>query len=177
MNVRESIVRRYQLMTVGLLVLFLYVSATELVDRWGETIRLYSDLEQKEQQSPENLISRKYELQARQQALAAKFTKDVGRFEQSETGVVEFLDVTGRETGVTIESLTPATSERAGRIQEVSFSVKANADYHAIARFVNQLETAAMMVQMKTIELSAPQKGSSRLSARVEGSAFIMPGR
>ncbi len=177
MNARNASARKYQWMTVGMVALFLYLSATEIVDRWGETFQIYGELQAKELQSPENLVARKLELQARQHALAARFIKDAGRFEQSETGVVEFLNAAGRETGVTFESLTPVAADRAGRMQEVSFSIRAVADFHGIGRFINQLETGPMMVRMKSLDLSAAQKTSSRISARIEGSAFVIPGR
>ncbi len=166
---------KYQVMTAAVVVLFLYLFATEVPERWRETSALYDDLQAKEQESPELLLARKLELQARQRRLASELTGDSGRFEQSETGVVEFLNATARKSGVRFSSLTPIASPATGQLREIGFSLLFESDFHSAGRFVNEMEEGGILTRVVRIEITTPPKRSSRLGLRIEGVAYIIP--
>ncbi len=166
---------KYKAVTAGVVFLFLYVLCAEIPDRWRGTLATYQDLMARQEESPESIASRRFELEARKRELASRFTRDAAQFDQSETGVVEFLNATARRTGSHISAIIPASRAQAGQIQEIGFTLHVDADFHTIARFVNGLEQSGMLVRINSLELSVPNQRGRRLEAAIEGSAFVIP--
>jgi hypothetical protein len=113
--------KKYQYGTVVLVLLFLYLFVTEVPDRWGTTFRLYDDMKTKEELNPEKLAQKKMELRARHQELMTALVHSSGSYDQSRTGVLEYLNSSARQAGVKFESLVPTESESAGQMREIGF--------------------------------------------------------
>ena len=156
---------------------FLYVMGTEVFGRWSEAFQAYGELKQKEETmlSPEQLADKKMSLIAKKRTLAAAVTKDADTFEQSQTGVFEFLNSCAKSAGVRYQSLVPAESQSSSQIKEVGFKINFFTSYHRVGLLLNLVETGAMPMHMKKLELTSETKESPTLQVSMEGVAFIVP--
>ncbi len=168
-------IHRYQIAAAAAAILFLLYVPGEAIDRWGEVGRLAQELEAEEDQTPEKLHAKAVELRARETTLASMLTSDSSVFEQSRTGVIELLNATARHSGVVFESFSPVESEGSGQIQEVGFKLHFGAELHKVGRFLSELESGALMVRIRSLELSRSPRNKLELSAALEGAAYIIP--
>jgi len=178
---------KYQLLTVLTVVMFFYLLLTEVTGRWSEIGRLHNELTQRQQTvlNPEELAEKKLRLAERKKSLTSLLTRDSGTFEQSQTGVFEFLNASARKTGVRFESLVPAETESSGEIQEIGFKLSMTSSFHRIGAFVNEVESGAMTVRLQRLDMAnrtrARQEeaerttGKSPLEASLEGVSYIYP--
>jgi Tfp pilus assembly protein PilO len=171
--------RKYQLMILGTALLFAYVLLTEVADRWKNTYVLFTSYQEKKQAvlNPEKLAEKKMNLLSRKRELGSLLTGGGRSFDQSETGVFEYVNANAKETGIRFESLIPIPSERAGQIKEIGFKINCAANYHQIGRFINAAETGAMLVRINKIALSSQSSGSPLLQVNIEGAAYILSQR
>lgn len=167
---------KYQFVLSGVMLLFVYLTATEVTDRWRETWDRYLELRRKQEEilDPQKLIERKHELTVRRNSLASFLTNDKGEVEQSQTGVFGFLTDKARQTKTRIESLVPLKAQSEGRIENIGFRVGLSSSFHELGSYLNALETGTMSITIKKLEL-ANQMKSSLLHAEIEGVAYIFP--
>jgi Tfp pilus assembly protein PilO len=171
--------KKYQLFIALAVVLFVYVVATEVADRIGKTFRLYAALEAKEQSmlKPEALAEKRVNLISRKRALTLIVTKGAGTYEQNETGVFEYLNASAKKTDVRFESLVPIDAQTNGQIKEVGFKLNFSTQYHHAGAFLNTVETGAMLVRMRQIEIALHSVSSSTVEVNAEGIAYIVPAK
>jgi Tfp pilus assembly protein PilO len=169
--------KKYQYGTVVLVLLFLYLFATEVPDRWRTTFRLYDDIKTKEELNPEKLAQKKMELRARHQELMAALVRSSGSYDQSRTGVLEYLNASARQAGVKFESLVPSESESAGQMLEIGFKIGINSGFHRIGTFINTIEKGTMCARIRKIEVQSRSESGSNVNAMIEGSVTILPKR
>ncbi|MBI3766166.1 MAG: hypothetical protein HY277_06650, partial [Ignavibacteriales bacterium] len=104
--------KKYGLMTMGLGVVFLYVFMTEVTDRWRGVFQLYGEVTLKEEIviTPEHLAEEKMNLLKKKRSLTSIMANNGSMYEQSQTGVCEYLNACAKESGVRFESLVPVES-------------------------------------------------------------------
>jgi Tfp pilus assembly protein PilO len=168
-------VKKYSLLILLTIASFIYVVSTEVKERWAGFSNMYRQLREKEEMvlSPEMLEAKELNLMEKKRSLAALLTKYNAAYEQSQTGVFEFLSTTAGRTGIRLESLVPTASEGTGQIQDIGFKIQLSGKYHHIGMFVNDLENGTMKVVIKTLEISHHSRASAFLTASLEGVASI----
>jgi Tfp pilus assembly protein PilO len=164
-------VRQYQLLIVATIVAFAYLLGSEVVDRWGSALQLYDELIEKEQTSvdPAELAARKVILLDRKGALTRQLAARSQEFEQTQAGLVRFLNAKARAGGFRFESLVPKEVRSAGRMKEVGLTIDFQAGYHQVGAFVHALETGPFPLEIHRADLIARQPGSAALQVRLEG--------
>jgi len=167
--------RKYQLLVAGVVFLFVYVTGTEVVDRWRDTYAQYLDFAQKQKEvlEPAILAEKKLELLARRDSLTGLLTEDGGDYDQSQTGVFEFLAGTARTTNVHMESVVPVSVQKEGQVENIGFRLALSAGFHDVGFYLNALEGGAMSVRISKLELS--NGGKVLLHADLEGVASVFP--
>ncbi len=165
--------KKYRLLTAAILLAFLYLGGTEVVDRWSAVWSQYRETASRQEISPENLALKRLELRAREQEIMAALTRDAGRYEQSQTGVFEYLNACARSSGVKIETIVPTESPSTGRLRESGFKLGIHDNYHGIGRFVNAIENGAMRARIQKIEIQKQQ--GQKLDATLEGRITLFP--
>src|SRR5258707_2428541 len=143
--------KKYQILIAAALVLCVYLASTEIIDRWAEVFRLHAIFIQKEETllDPQVLAEKKMDLLARKRLLGSMLTKGTARYEQSETGVFEYLNASAKQSGIRFQSLTPLESQTSGQIREVGFKLQFSASYHHLGAFLNAVESRAVLSQVK----------------------------
>jgi Tfp pilus assembly protein PilO len=171
-----TIVRRYQVLSVCVVALFLYLLQGEAFDRWDGAIRLYKEVEAREKDDATTLAVRKKSLIAREDSLRSLIAGKSNQYDQSETGVLEFLNASARDNGLAFQSLTPLFPPKKGQVREVVFTIHLLTGFHSVARFINTIETGPLIVRIQTLQLSIAAKNSAQLGAEIGGTAYIFPG-
>jgi Tfp pilus assembly protein PilO len=170
--------RRYQLLIIATLVITVYIAGAEVFDRWRETFRLHDDLAKKEQSllGPAELSARKVLLQERKRSLTEKVAARSKVFEQTQAGLVKFLNAQARANGFCFESIAPKDLREAGQLKEISLTLDFQATYHKVGAFVNALETGPFPLGIDRADLIAREPGSSSLQVRLEGRVALPKG-
>jgi Tfp pilus assembly protein PilO len=170
--------RRYQLLIIATLLITVYIAGTEVFDRWRQTLRLYDDLAKKEQSllSPAELSAKKMLLQQRQQMLTERVAARSKVFEQTQAGLVKFLNAEARANGFRFESIAPKDLREAGRLKEIGMTLDFQTTYHKVGAFVNALETGPFPLGIDRADLIAREPGSSSLQVRLEGRVALPKG-
>ena len=168
--------KKYLIIIIGTLALFLYIMSTEVIDRSDSVIQLYDELQQKEQNTlnPEQLAEKRMSLTVKKAMLMSTIMKGSGTYDQSETGVFEFLNASAKEAGIRFESLTPIASRSVAQIKDIGFKISFAAGYHQVGKLLNGLETGAMFAQMKKLDLTAETIESERLQVNAEGVVYVI---
>ena len=167
--------RKYQLLLAGVVFLFVYVTGTEVLDRWRDTYAQYSDFAQKQKEvlEPSILAEKKLGLIVQRDSLTGLLTEDRGDYDQSQTGVFEFLAATARTTNVRMESVVPLSVQNEGQVENVGFHLIVSGGFHDVGFYLNALEGGAMSVNIRKLELS--NGGKALLHADMEGVASVFP--
>jgi Tfp pilus assembly protein PilO len=170
--------RRYQLFIIVTLLVTAYIAGTEVFDRWKETFQLYDDLAKKEQSllGPAELSAKKMLLQERKRSLTEQVAARSKVFEQTQAGLVKFLNAQGRANGFRFESLVPKELRAAGRLKEIGLTLDFQAIYHQVGAFINELETGPFPLGIDRADLVAREPGSSSLQVRLEGRVALPKG-
>ncbi len=170
---------RQLLLLCGVLILFIYVAATEVAGRLIEICNQYDDLRQKETEllDPLSFSRKKLALSVRRDSLTMFLTNDRGEFDKSQTGVIELLTRKAKTTGVHIESLRPMRMEREGQFENICFRISLNAGFHEIGVYINALESGHMAININKVELALRSNVRSEVHADVEGVAHTLPER
>ncbi|MGD0339100.1 MAG: type 4a pilus biogenesis protein PilO [Bacteroidota bacterium] len=167
--------KKYQYFTAALFLVFIYLTGTEVLDRWSTSLQLYNEMRAKEELNPEKLAMKKMELRARRQQLMTALTRNSGNYDQSETGVFEYLNSCAHEASVKFESLVPAESESTSQLREIGFKIGISNDFHHVGTFVNTIENGTLSARIRKIEIQSRSKSGSPVSATIEGSVSILP--
>lgn len=168
--------KKYLSLLSAILFAFLYLLATEVLGRWGEALDLHDQVAAKENEvlDPEGIAARRMQLLERQTDLTGRVVNGDARFEQSMTGVYEFLTKCAASTGVRIVSLVPAQNESEGQITGLGFKITANAEFHKACAFIGAMESGSLAVSLRRVHYALERKGSSRLLAEIEGVAYVL---
>jgi Tfp pilus assembly protein PilO len=170
--------RQYQSLILLTLVIAVYLLGTEVVDRWEGAGQLYDELVKKEQTSldPSELAATKAVLAERKLALTKKLAARSQTYEQTQAGLVKFLNAQARTSGFRFESLAPKELRTAGRLKEVGLTIDFQATYHQVGSFVNALESGPFPLEIDRADLIVREPGSSLLQARLEGRVALQKG-
>src|SRR5437867_6478358 len=124
--------KKYLTLTLVLITVFAYLTVTEVTSRWQSTMDDYSRFQQirREVLSPEALAEKKMALLARKKALGEILTKGLKEYEQSETGLIEYLNAGAKSSGIRFESLTPFAADSKAEVSEIGFKIDFISDYH-----------------------------------------------
>src|SRR5713101_6058198 len=108
--------RKYEILTALTASIFLYVAATYISDGCTEVFRPYEELAQKKETAlnPDQLRARKSTPEARKKSLNAGLNNRAIRFDESETGVFDFLSSSAQKASVRFQSLFPLESASVG---------------------------------------------------------------
>jgi hypothetical protein len=169
---------KYRLAIVGLFILFVYVMIEDVSVRWGETVDLWNDIGSRREKMLDSttIASRKGNLLAERDSLASLLIVDRTIFEQSRTGVFEFITRRATESKVRLESLLPLNAEREAQIENIGFQLVVSGGFHEIGEYLNMLETGSMPVIIRRCELALTTKGAQSLRADIVGVASIIEG-
>lgn len=168
--------RKYLLICVVAVVLFLYVLCTEVADRWSDAIKLYSDLRKGRAAAltPDQLVQKRNELIRRKNILAARTTRELGEYWESVPGFLEFLNRCAKGDNIRIESVVPSQSHADDQVEELKFKIDFTSDFHRAASFLNAVENGAIPVQIKSIGMILESAASSTLQLNAEGIAKVV---
>jgi len=156
---------------------FIYVALSEVMERWVELFQISKDLSKKEQMisDPAELGLKRTALVEKKTILAAAIIKSGGKYEQSQSGILEFLNESARINDIRVESLIPIEPAPAHQIRDIGFKVSFSAPFHRIGAFLNALENGTLTIRMRRLELTIQSRGSSTLNVNAEGAAYILP--
>ena len=151
--------------------MFAFIMASVMEDRWKRVFILYDTLDQKEQTilDPVALAKKKMNLFAKKKQLASEVTKGEGQYEQSETGVFEYLNANAKAASIRFESLAPIEPQTNEEVKEIGFKLRFASDYHRIGAFLNSIESGEMLSEIKRIDITSKAATSSVLQVNVEG--------
>lgn len=168
---------QYRLTLVGVLVLFCYILTAEVVPRWREVLGGYQKLRSRQSRITDTLklTEKRVSLLAQKKQLASLIAKDDGGYEQSQTGVFNFLSRNASTLGVRLVTLTPIEPGSKGEITEAPFKATLSGDYHRIGRFVNAIETGPMRLRMQSLSLQPSQVSKYVVEGQLEGIVLINP--
>ncbi len=169
--------KKYELSILGILFLFAYILATEVLERYTSTFDLYKELSLKESQllSPEELSQKKADLQMQRAALARQLNAGSRSFDRNQLGIVRFLNESAEAERLQFRTLTPLQDVVAGQISETGFNVEFSATYHTIGKFINKLERGPLPIEIRKLVLEAQKPGSTVLKASLEAKARFLP--
>ena len=157
--------------------LFFYAFETQVISRYDDLIQRYNDWKMKRQMvlNPQQGATRKMNLLTRKNFLLANLVKDTALFEQSRTGVFEFLNATAKRSGIQFELLAPLEAQLGGGTESMSFKVNFHGRYHRVASFINGIESGPISVRLRKIEMISQSASSSLLQVNIEGTSYLLP--
>ncbi len=163
--------RQYQILIAATLVVFAYLLGTEVVDRWTTSVQLYGDLAKKQQAliDPADLATKKLAHVERKQALTKQLAARAQVFDQTQSGLMKFLNAQARSNGFRFESLVPKELRTSSRLKESSLTIDFQASYCQVGAFVNALEAGPFPIEIDRADLVVKEPGSSVLQVRLEG--------
>ena len=166
---------KYFLILVGAVVVFIYICMTEIAERFAEVVELYSQLRQKESTllTPNKVDEQKRALALRSKELSQALFLGGQNYDQSPSGVVEFLGDCARESKLHFESLAPSPIKSGNGISELGFKISSRTRYNQVGKFVNEIESGALPVRLKKLELISKAPGASTIQLNLEASAFF----
>ena len=169
--------KKYQILIAGVLLLGLYVFATEIADRWVLTFQHYKELSNAGSQvlTPEEIIQKKGELAIQKKVFTTQLTDGKGQYEQNQIGVIKLLQISAREANLFLRSLTPLDSKSNGQLIEHGFRIELVGTYHSLGIFINALETGQIPIQILKMEMTSQSLGAAAIVINVEGKAFVLP--
>jgi hypothetical protein len=168
--------KKYKYLIIAVVVVSIYIFATEVISRWGETIDNYGTLSEREKNilNPDELINKKMDLIAQRRILTTKITHGKGQFEQSQIGVIKLINMCAQESNIFMRSLTPLDSKTAGQMVEHNFRLEVVGTYHGLGAFINDLETGPIPVRIISLDETSQKVGSTATVAIIDGKAFVL---
>ena len=156
--------------------LFVYVLATEVVDRWEETAQAYTELQGKKGEllTPDQLRVKKASLLAENEALTNILTKAMSTYSQNHSGVFEYLNSNAKKNGILFESLIPKEAVNNGQLKEFAFRVDFDASYHQLGKFANAIETGPVPVSIAKMDIASNPEKLSKVHVSAEGKAYMI---
>jgi hypothetical protein len=168
--------KKYLAYTLVMTIVFFYLLTMEVLDRWEQAFQLYDVLarQQRSVLNPEELAENKMKLLARRQSLGSMLTRGAGQYDQSETGVFEYISTNARKAAIHLESLTPVEPKTSGQITELGFKLQFASEYHRLGAFLNSMENGAMMTNVRRIDIASRVPTSPLLQVSTEEVVSIL---
>jgi hypothetical protein len=170
--------KKYQLLIVLTVALFVYAMGTEVCDRWAELIEGWAELKAKEESlvSPSDLEQRRNALGAEKAALLNKVKESRGKYQQNQAGLFEYLISSASEHGVKYRSIEPGEAKTVGSAMEQTFKATCSGDFLTLGRWIQSLEKGAIPVKVTKLEVSANDARRSTLQVVLWGRAHLFAG-
>jgi hypothetical protein len=154
-----SVKRRYQWMSVGVVIVFIYILGTEVWDRASALVQLSSEVG-----SRAGLAVAPESLQAREHFLIGERNRLVRLWNQSgtndpvpgsESAFYAYIERLAAEQSVEILSVEPLEGPKTStHVKEVRFKVQGKAEYHHLGRFLWRLESGGRAtVRIETVSI------------------------
>lgn len=167
--------QKYQALTALAVVLGILFTATEVRTRAGRILNLVSEIRSKEEVTTESLTQEEFALKARESQLTSVLSGEHGAYEESETGVIEFLHESARNSGVQVESLVPsAVQVQSSKLKEIGITVKLSGGFHSVGVFLNRVENGPFTIRARKLGLSQDGSASRSLKAVLEATTVIL---
>jgi Tfp pilus assembly protein PilO len=167
--------KKYQLIIISTLCLFVYLLSTEIIDRWQHSVVLYGELRSKNAITPEaeTLVQEKMTLETRCTVLKEQSVqKNSEKIDQFV--FLKSLHTTAKACGVRIQALSPSEIQSKDTVAALSLKIETLSRYHDLGRFVNALETGAIPLDVTKLEMiSEPSSHNSVLEAFIEGKVLL----
>lgn len=169
--------KKYQLGIAACLLMFLYVSSSEVYDRWAEVSFAWADLTERENtiRSPEELSEQHLILTSTKKLLMAQATKGAGKYDQNEAGVFDYLSGHARDHKFRYSSLEPTDTKTAGEMQDLGFKVSFATDYVTLGKWLNDIESGGIAVKITKLDVVTENVLSQKLKIDVQGRAYFFP--
>jgi hypothetical protein len=167
--------RKYQILLLGTVVLFLYICSTEVFARYGKLWQSYTLLQQKRESTrdPQALAAERARLLLRLKALKISLRAQSGDFEQSQTGALEFINFAATKATVRLESLIPTKHDGAVETKELSFKLSCTGPFHRVGSFLNALERGPFAFRLNKLEVTKEGAPASSVKAVMEGAIHL----
>jgi Tfp pilus assembly protein PilO len=167
--------KKYQLIILSILCLFVYLLFTEIADRWQHSVVLYGEWQTKNAVTPEGdaLRQQKMMLEARRTLL--KEQSDQKSSEKTDQfAFLKSLHTTAKACGVRIQAMAPSEIQSKDTVAALALKMETLARYHDLGRFVNVLETGAIPLDVTKLEMiSEPSSHNSVLDVFIEGKVLL----
>ncbi len=163
--------RQYEMMTVGVLFLFVYLLATEVVDRISSTLGLYAALcaTRASLMTPEELKQKESELEFKRIMLLKMLNSGNKLSVLNQTGVVDFVNACADKAKLRFTSLTPTDTSRLGEIVETGFGAVFQGTFSQARAFVHELETGSLPTEIQKTDMETTRPGGKWLKVIVSG--------
>lgn len=168
--------QKYQIFTMVVISLFVYLIFTEVIDRWSEMLDSSKEVSTKKESvlNPEVLSRRKMDLIARKRNFTAQIIKANEGYEQNQIGIIRLIQTKAKENNVLLRTLTPMETRTTGQMIELGFALDLLGSYHRLGSYINSLETGSIPIKIVKVEATNQQPGSTVLSVYIQGQAYIL---
>jgi len=169
--------RKYIVSIVGITILYLFLFCTEVIDRVEQGYGLWKTYNERKDSfiDSRKLSEKKNDLLRKKARLAASLTGGDRSFEQSQTGVVDFINVSAKKSNIQFESITPVMAQDSGELKQVDVKINFSSDFHHVGYFLNNVESGPIIFRFKSLEVTAQPTISNTLEIKAEAIAFILP--
>ncbi len=166
--------KKYQFIIAGMLLFFFYLLATEITDRWQQSLEYYQDWRSKNEVTPD--ANTLHQQKTGYEAELTLLKKDLGQDHSGKIDQFAFLKslhITARTSGVRIQALSPSEIQSKDTVTSMALKVDVLAHYHDLGRFVNALETGRIPLAVIKLEMSSVQASNAMLEASIEGNVLL----
>lgn len=171
--------KKYLFLIFAIVLISGYLVATEITQRWQQSLRFYSDTVRKEETilNPEALLEKKVGLLARRRELVSLLAPESKEYEQTQTGVFEFLNASAKQSQFQFQSIVPIELRGVGntKVKEIGFKIEFLTSFHKACKFFNTIETGSLLVQITRASMHPLTTGKPLLRVTAEGTAFTLP--
>ncbi len=170
-----TLLRKYQLLLAGTVVLFFWILSTEVAERYSELWKAYTELEMKEggASEPEALAAERSQLLVHQKRMKDLLRAQTGAFEQSRTGTLEFINASATQATVRLESLVPMKPETRAHEQVMGFKLSCSGPVHRIGVFINRLEEGPFSLRLTKLEVTREGAHPPSVKGTIEGAVRL----
>jgi hypothetical protein len=169
-------VQKYRIFIGSVVLLFLYLLLTEIPNRLNPVTQAFSQYQKSEEllANPASLERRLENLKRTKKDLEEQVVRKGAMFDQSPTGVYEYVSRSAALSGITMEAYMPVDSGTTSSKREVGFTVRFKSTFHKGTRFINEMERGVIPVSISRVEIG--EKGTSGdLEILIIGTAYIFP--
>jgi len=170
---RERLILLVMVAVLGALVLDRF-ALTPLLDRRQE-VQTRRDALLSEMARAESLLHRRRVIGPRWRRMMAEGMKrDPG---EAESQVLRAIGAWADEARLDLVSLRPERSDEETLLPEIEFRATGTGSMAAVSRFLWRLETAAIPLRVKALELASRREGTDNLSIQLKVSTLYLPGQ
>ena len=168
--------KRYKYFTAVALCIFIYILGTEVLGRFEQSVEQYSELSAKQKTvlTPEEFTLRKRELNIEKEHLTLLAKEHQSLIKLNQGGVFEYLNLHAKNTGIVVKSIIPAEEKIVGRAKSIGFTMNFGGKYHNAAKFVNEIESGSIPININKILCSSDPIGNANLVVVIEGQARFL---